>query len=93
MASRDLYLFCYDISCPSRWRRVHKLLAAYRVTGQKSVFECLMTDAEMRAAVAALRLVIDPTEDRVHILGLDPRMPRQGWGKARLHDGGPLVIA
>jgi CRISPR-associated protein Cas2 len=52
-----------------------------------------MTTAEFREAVAALRLAIDPAADRIHVLGLDPRMPRQGWGKARLHDGGPLVIA
>ncbi len=48
---RRLYLICYDIASPSRRRRVHRLLAGYRVEGQKSVFECLLTAGELRAVV------------------------------------------
>jgi len=93
VVERRLYLFCYDISCPRRWRRVHHLLTNYRVAGQKSVFECLMTPGEVEACVATLRETIEPSEDRVHVLALDPRLPREGWGRAMLYDGGPLVVA
>lgn len=93
MAERDLYLICYDVSCPRRWRRVHRLLAGFRVAGQKSVFECLMTRGELELCVAQLRELIDPAEDRVHVLALDPRMPREGWGRGRPWDGGPVVVA
>ena len=93
MAHRDLYLFCYDISCPRRWRRVHRLLTGYRVAGQKSVFECLMTNAEVEDCVGRLRGIIDPARDRVHVLALDPRLPREGWGRATVYDGGPLIVA
>ena len=93
MASRDLYLFCYDIACRRRWRRVHALLRGYRVEGQKSVFECLMTATERDAAIAQLRALIDPVHDRVHVLALDPRLPREGWGRGRPWDGGPLQVS
>jgi CRISPR-associated protein Cas2 len=92
MANRDLYLFCYDVACPRRWRRVHRLLAGYRVAGQKSVFECLMTVAEREACVSELRRLIDPACDRVHVLALDPRLPREGWGIAAPFGGGPLLV-
>lgn len=92
MTDRDLFLFCYDVSCRRRWRRVHRLLAGYRVAGQKSVFECLMTRAEVDATVAQLRELIDPAEDRVHVLALDPRQPREAWGRGHPWDGGPLVV-
>ena len=93
MTHRDLYLVCYDISCPRRWRRVHRLLSAYRMAGQKSVFECLMTGGELESCVRQLRRFIEPTEDRVHVLALDPRMSREGWGRGAPYDGGPLVVA
>lgn len=93
MAARDLYLFCYDVASPRRWRRVHVLLASYRVSGQKSVFECLMTPSERDACIAQLKETIDSTEDRVHVLALDPQLPREGWGTGRPYDGGPLVVA
>ncbi len=92
MAERDLYLFCYDVSCRRRWRQVYRVLRHWRVAGQKSVFECLMTPAELRLALAQIKLHILPAEDRVHVILLDPRMPREGWGRATMHDGGPLVV-
>lgn len=52
-----------------------------------------MTPAELRTAVAELKRAMLPAEDRIHVMLLDPRMPRQGWGRAAFHDGGPLVIA
>lgn len=93
MAQRSMYLICYDISCPRRLRRVHRLLAGFRVAGQKSVFECLLTRGELRGVVEQLRELIDPDEDRVHLLALDPRLPREGWGRGQPYDGGPLVVA
>ena len=93
MTQRNLYLICYDVACPRRWRAVHKLLTSYRVAGQLSVFECLLTAAELAQTVATLRGLIDATADRVHVLALDARMPCEGWGRAAAFAGGPLVVA
>ena len=88
---RRLYLICYDIASPSRWRRVHRLLAGYRVEGQKSVFECLLTAGELRTVVEQLMSLMDCEEDRVHLVRLDPRFPTQGWGLARMHAVGQAL--
>ncbi|TSE29908.1 CRISPR-associated endoribonuclease Cas2 [Tepidimonas taiwanensis] len=93
MTQRSLYLFCYDVSCSRRRRRVQRLLATYRVEGQKSVFECLMTLAEVADAVEQLRRLIDPQTDRVHVIALDPRLPREGLGRGQPWQGGPHVVA
>ena len=92
MTQRNLYLVCYDVACPRRWRAVHKLLAGYRVAGQLSVFECLFTAAELARVVAELRGLIDAAADRVHVLALDERLPREGWGRATMFSGGPLLV-
>ena len=80
--ARALYLVCYDISCPKRLCRVHRLLLAYRVGGQKSFFECWFTPAELRAVQTTLGDLIDSEADRVHIFQLDPRMQMDRLGLA-----------
>lgn len=52
-----------------------------------------MTKTELDACIGDLRELIDPEFDRVHILALDPRSPRHGWGRGKPYDGGPLIIA
>ena len=90
---RALYLICYDISCTRRWRRVHRLLKSFRVEGQKSVFECLLSPGELREVVERLDALIHHGEDRVHLLRLDPRMACEGWCVARSHRlGQPLTV-
>lgn len=80
---RSIYLVSYDIACPKRLYRVLKAAQAYRVQGQKSMHECWLTDAELVALRPQLRHLINPLEDRIHILLLDPRMTPQLWGKAQ----------
>lgn len=80
---RGIYLVSYDISCPKRLYRVLKVAQAYRVEGQKSMHECWLTDTELTDFRPKLAHLIDPNEDRIHILLLDPRMTPQLWGKAQ----------
>lgn len=35
---KHLYLICYDIRCPKRWRKVYKLLLGYGDRIQYSIF-------------------------------------------------------
>lgn len=71
---RNLILVAYDICEPKRLQRVCRFLTGYKVAGQKSVFELWVTPAELAHIRAELQAMIDPREDRVHFLGLDPRM-------------------
>lgn len=73
MTKRALYIACYDISDAGRLRKALQVLRNYATGGQKSVFECFLTEAEKRALVAEVRAVIDEAEDRFLLLRLDPR--------------------
>ena len=70
---RHLYLIAYDICDPKRLTRVREVLKGYSTGGQKSVYECWCTPAELRDVVAELRRLIVPDEDRVHVITLDGR--------------------
>lgn len=75
-------MFAYDIGDRRRRARVARLLTGYRVGGQKSVPECWVTPGELDAIRTALVERIDGREDRVHVLGLDPRMQVRCLGLA-----------
>ncbi|MCX8086383.1 MAG: CRISPR-associated endonuclease Cas2 [Rhodocyclaceae bacterium] len=79
---RLLTLVAYDICEPKRLHKVCRYLTGYKVAGQKSVFELWVTPAELLRIRADLEELIDPDEDRVHFLGLDPRMKPQLFGRA-----------
>ena len=74
MSKRSLYIAAYDISDPSRLRHALHVLKGYSSGGQKSVFECFLTDAEKACLLAEVQSVIDVTEDRFLLVRLDPRM-------------------
>lgn len=73
MESRPLYIACYDIADNARLRKALHVLRNYATGGQKSAFECYLTEAEKRRLVAEVGEVIEPTEDRFLLLRLDPR--------------------
>ena len=58
--ARTLYLVCYDIANPTRLRRVRKEVRAYAVGGQKSFYECWMTDSEYGELLDTLRSIPKP---------------------------------
>ena len=70
---RHLFLIGYDIRCNRRRRRALKALKSHAVGGQKSIYECWLTQGELQLAIASLRALIDPVTDRVILLRLDPR--------------------
>lgn len=73
MSDRDLYITAYDIASPKRLRAALKLVKGHATGGQKSAYECFLTPAERRDLLARLRAVIEPGEDRVLLIRLDPR--------------------
>ncbi|MEW5977187.1 MAG: CRISPR-associated endonuclease Cas2 [Acidobacteriota bacterium] len=73
MSHRDLYIAAYDISSAQRLRAALKLVKGHATGGQKSAYECFLTPAERSHLLAELRGVIDPDEDRVLLMRLDPR--------------------
>lgn len=70
---RTLYLIAYDISDDKRLNRVRYFLKGYSTGGQKSVYECFLTESELRFVTSKLRRLIRDDEDRVHIFTMDAR--------------------
>ncbi len=75
--ARTLHLIAYDVCDPRRLHRVCRYLTGYKVGGQKSVFEVWVTPAELQQIERHLEELMEPGEDRLHIVALDPRM--QPW--------------
>jgi CRISPR-associated protein Cas2 len=73
MTNRDLYIAAYDIASPKRLRTALKVVRGHATGGQKSAYECFLTPAERADLLHRLREVIDPLEDRVLLIRLDPR--------------------
>lgn len=70
---RHLFLIGYDISDDGTRRRALKLLKGHAVGGQKSLYECWLTTAELLETMASLRRMIDVSTDRLVFVRLDPR--------------------
>lgn len=70
---RPLYIACYDISDPGRLREGLRVLRNYSTGGQKSVFECFLSDGEKSALLEEVAAVINPLEDRFLLLRLERR--------------------
>jgi CRISPR-associated protein Cas2 len=70
MTQRSLYLAAYDISSPGRLCDALKVLKGYASGGQKSVFECFLTQSERTELLAEIGAVIEPLEDRFLLLPL-----------------------
>lgn len=79
---RPLHIVAYDVSEPSRLRRVHDVVKAYSTGGQKSVHECFLGPAELAELARELRRILHPAQDRALILRLDPRMGTHVLGVA-----------
>lgn len=70
---RTLYIAAYDVSCPSRLRKVHKIVKGYATGGQKSVFECFLTSTERRELLRRVAAKVDTGEDRFALLRVEQR--------------------
>lgn len=68
-----LYLICYDIVQDSRRNRVAKLLEAYGLRVQKSVFEVMLTAEQYQKLQKRLGWLIAPDTDQIRFYPLTKR--------------------
>lgn len=73
MADVMMYLVSYDITDDKRRTRMSDGLLNYGVRVQKSVFECLVTDRQVKAIESLARQVVDDDNDSVRIYRLCKR--------------------
>lgn len=90
--SRLRYLVAYDICDPKRLYRTHKKVEAYAIGGQKSFYECWLTQHELIVFKEELNSIIDITEDRIFIFQIPANTQPQLFGKAKLQSISPFLI-
>jgi CRISPR-associated protein Cas2 len=73
MKERDLYLAAYDVCDPRRLRAALDLVKGHATGGQKSAYECFLTDGEKARLLQDMAQVLDEDEDSFLLLRLDPR--------------------
>ncbi len=71
--NRTLFLIAYDITDDGRLSSMREFLKGYSTGGQKSVYECFLTDGELVHVKKVIDEMIDEEDDRVHIFTMDGR--------------------
>lgn len=70
------WLIAYDIACPRRLARVHRLLKSWGLPAQYSVFLVIATRDAIDRLVGELAPLLHPRQDDVRIYRLEPGPPR-----------------
>lgn len=70
MPDRRLYIAAYDIADAPRLHAALLLLKRYASGGQRSVFECFLSERERRELLGELRTLMADDEDRFLLLPL-----------------------
>lgn len=79
---RRLYLAAYDIANPRRLRLALELVKGYATGGQKSAYECWLSDHEKAELLLDIAMTLDEQQDSFLLIGLDPRARVQTLGTA-----------
>lgn len=67
-----LYVVCYDIRHPKRWRKVFKKMKGYGEWVQLSVFQCRLDKIRVLEMEDEIGSIVHQKEDHVIIMDLGP---------------------
>ena len=70
MTHRRLFLVAYDVCHPGRLQRTLRVVKDYACGGQKSAYECYLTEAERRRMLLRVEFELDLSEDRFMVVPL-----------------------
>lgn len=82
--SRSPVVIAYDIRADQTRRRLYQILLEWRLDGQKSVHECVLSAAEAQELFIQLGQAIDPATDRLLLAWIAPRRPLFTRGAGRV---------
>ncbi len=80
-------LICYDIACPKRLARVHRLVSQQALCIQYSVYYWHASQRELSLLLKALEARMDPREDDIRIYPLPKKPHMVQLGRSRLPEG------
>jgi CRISPR-associated protein Cas2 len=72
VTERNLWIAAYDVREPRRLRLALQVLKGYSTGGQKSVFECFLTEGERKRLLAEAAAVLAP-DDSFLMVRVDAR--------------------
>lgn len=90
--SRNLYLIGYDASEPSVQQKLLKSIKSYAIGGQKSFYECWMTESELNLFRKDVEFLINSKTDSVLIFQLNPRIKPRIEGQHQRIAFNPFLI-
>ncbi len=88
---RAPFVFCYDISSPRQARAVLKRLRAWRLDGQLSLHEVVITPPQAEELGAQLLELINPETDSLILFRLSRRGDGPVYALARTDSAAPLA--
>ena len=90
--TRHKYLIAYDIADQKRLHQAHKKVEAFAIGGQKSFYECWLTEHEMSKFKSEVNNLIEPFDDRVFIFRIPDNVEPMLFGKAELQSISPFML-
>jgi len=90
--TRHKYLIAYDIADQKRLHQAHKIVEAFAIGGQKSFYECWLTEHEMSKFKSEVNNLIEPFDDRVFIFRIPDNVEPMLFGKAELQSISPFML-
>lgn len=79
---RKLFIVAYDVRRPSRLRAALRVVRGFASGGQKSAYECWLTEPERAELTRRMCEVLDLRVDAFALIPLEPRRPVTTLGKA-----------
>lgn len=90
--TRHKYLIAYDIADQKRLHQAHKKVEAFAIGGQKSFYECWLTEHEMSKFKSEVNNLIEPFDDRIFIFRIPDNVEPMLFGKAELQSISPFML-
>jgi len=87
------YLISYDISCPKRLSRTHRVLKKAGLPLQYSVFTVVMSQTHVERLLASINLIIDHREDDVRCYSMPAGVECKTIGRQKFPDDVMLFSA
>ncbi|MDD4273326.1 MAG: CRISPR-associated endonuclease Cas2 [Desulfobacter postgatei] len=84
------YMLCYDIGCPRRLGRVHRLLKKQGISAQRSVFFVQGTQKQMNGLLDTIGREIKPREDDIRAYPVES--PKKVWTTGGVLEAFPLIM-
>ncbi len=82
MPQRKLYLVAYDVADSSRLRRMLYVIKDYATGGQKSAYECYLSNSEKREMISRVKVELNISDDRFACIEVKESSTPKTLGKA-----------